>query len=487
MRRAAQITFALVLLVSALPALCDQASLNLENARKAVVRIQTDGAMGSGFVVRQDGIAVTAWHVLGGSQWARVEFPDGRKANVLGILYANPAKDVAVIRLEGDQFPSLPISDSDKVLSGEQISAIGHPRGGDQRVTSGVILRTRATPGVVKHLQITSPVRPGNSGGPVVNSQGEAVGIVSELVYGPEELYYAIAINEIGGLPAAGAHVQPLEEALKGYAGTAESLYLQGCLLLSGEEGSGPWLSRVDIVRALGCFRQAIEKRKDFFEARLGAGHIYLRLRQTKQAVLQLKEALRICPDDITARHALAALNIMIGSRAAAEDEALALVRLSPEYAPAHCILGVLYAQTDRLPQAETSLKTALRLLPPYAEAHAALGKLYVRQSRAQDAVRSLRKALVVRPAYADARLWLGRAYVLSGRHTDALAEMETAVLLAPTSAEARLSLGLEYLHHKRYSEAQMEYESLRTINMEQAKRLRNHFPSSVRRRLRIV
>jgi tetratricopeptide (TPR) repeat protein len=483
MRPTLRITLTFALLFTARAGFSDDASANLEKARKAVVRIQTDGAMGSGFVVRADGIAVTAWHVLGGSNWARVEFPDGRKANVLGILYANPSKDVAVIRLDGEQFPSMPVADSDKVQSGEQISAIGHPRGGDQRVTSGVILRTRATPGVVKHIQITSPVRPGNSGGPVVNARGEAVGIVSDLVYGPEELYYAVAINEMGSMPAAGAQVQSFEEALKGYAGTAESLYLKGCILLEGGR-SGPWLSRVDIVRALGCFRQAIEKRRNFFEAHLGAGHIYLRLHQTKQAILQLREALRICPDDITARHALAALNAMTGSKVAAEEEAQSLIRLSPEYAPAHCILGVLYAQTDRLPEAEAELKTALRLLPAYGEAHAALGRLYVRLARPGEAIKSLKKALVVRPESAPTRLWLGRAYVLAGRRAEALYELEEAVLLDPSNTEARVDLGLEYLHHKRYSEALLEYDNLRLINADQAKRLRSHFPPSVRRRI---
>jgi serine protease Do len=150
-------------------------------------------AGGSGFIISPDGYILTNNHVVEGADEVRVFFPDRRyfDAEVIG---ADPFTDVAVIKIDaGDDLPSIPIGDSKSLRVGEWILAIGNPGFGastslDFTVTAGIVsvndprYGADAAPWAIEDfIQTDAVINPGNSGGPMINLQGQVVGINSAI------------------------------------------------------------------------------------------------------------------------------------------------------------------------------------------------------------------------------------------------------------------------------------------------------------------
>ncbi|WP_456432141.1 DegQ family serine endoprotease [Thermosulfuriphilus sp.] len=135
---------------------------------------------GSGFIVSPDGYILTNNHVVGKADKITVKLADGRqfRAKVVG---TDPQSDIAVIKIDADNLPILPLGDSDKIEVGEWVLAIGNPFGLTQTVTVGIVsAKGRSGIGITDYedfIQTDAAINPGNSGGPLVNLKGEAIGI----------------------------------------------------------------------------------------------------------------------------------------------------------------------------------------------------------------------------------------------------------------------------------------------------------------------
>jgi len=137
--------------------------------------------IGSGFIISQDGFVLTNAHVVDGADEVYVNLTDKRefKARVIGI---DKRTDVAVVKIEGTRLPWLPIGDSDKIKVGQWVVAIGSPFGLDNSVSAGIISsKARDTGDFLPLIQTDVAVNPGNSGGPLINMNGEVVGINSQI------------------------------------------------------------------------------------------------------------------------------------------------------------------------------------------------------------------------------------------------------------------------------------------------------------------
>jgi hypothetical protein len=154
-------------------------------------------AQGSGFLVSKDGAAVTNYHVISERSSAIVKFPDGAFYVVDGVLASDKARDVAVIKVHGQNFPTLTLGNSDRVQVGEEVVAIGNPLSLESTVSNGIVsaIRTIEEEGG-KFLQVTAPISPGSSGGPLFNMAGEVVGITTLKFKGGENLNFAVPIND---------------------------------------------------------------------------------------------------------------------------------------------------------------------------------------------------------------------------------------------------------------------------------------------------
>jgi hypothetical protein len=166
----------------------------------SIVMSDKDGkpiAQGSGFLVSKDGEVVTNYHVISEGSSAIVKFPDGGFYVVDGVLASDKARDVVIIKAHGKNFQTLILGNSDRVQVGEEVVAIGNPLSLESTVSNGIVsaIRTIEEQGG-KFLQVTAPISPGSSGGPLFNMAGEVVGITTLKYKGGENLNFAIPIND---------------------------------------------------------------------------------------------------------------------------------------------------------------------------------------------------------------------------------------------------------------------------------------------------
>ncbi len=163
-------------------------------------RIPSQG-QGSGFIVSADGIVLTNAHVVAGADEVTVKLTDKRefKAKVIGL---DKASDVAVLRIDARNLPTVKIGNAANVRVGEWVLAIGSPFGFENSVTAGIVsAKARALPdegSYVPFMQTDVAINPGNSGGPLFNANGEVIGINSQIYSrsgGYQGLSFAIPID----------------------------------------------------------------------------------------------------------------------------------------------------------------------------------------------------------------------------------------------------------------------------------------------------
>jgi S1-C subfamily serine protease len=162
---------------------------------------QVERGTGSGFIVEADGMILTNAHVVDGADQVTVTLKDGR--NFTGrVLGTDPVTDVAVVKIDANGLPVAELGDSNQLQPGEWAIAIGNPLGLDNTVTAGIISatdRSSAQVGVpdrrVGFIQTDAAINPGNSGGPLLNEQGQVVGMNTAIIGGAQGLGFAIPIN----------------------------------------------------------------------------------------------------------------------------------------------------------------------------------------------------------------------------------------------------------------------------------------------------
>lgn len=162
-----------------------------------IPRSPRGGGVGSGFVIRKDGLIATNEHVIRNADEIRVEFADGSKhtATVLG---ADRKTDIALIKVESDkELPTVPFGDSERVRPGDWVVAIGNPFNLEQTVTAGIVsAKHRSLTGAYDdYMQTDAAINPGSSGGPLLNLSGEAVGINTAIREGANTVGFTIPIN----------------------------------------------------------------------------------------------------------------------------------------------------------------------------------------------------------------------------------------------------------------------------------------------------
>jgi len=157
-------------------------------------------AQGSGFLISADGLVLTNAHVVDGAKEVTVKLSDHRefKAKVLG---ADRSSDIAVLKIDAHNLPTVQLGDSDQLGVGDYVLAIGEPFGLEETATAGIVsAKGRSLPGdgYVPFIQTDAAVNPGNSGGPLFDSNGAVVGINAQIYTnsgGYQGVSFAIPIN----------------------------------------------------------------------------------------------------------------------------------------------------------------------------------------------------------------------------------------------------------------------------------------------------
>ncbi|NEQ95326.1 MAG: PDZ domain-containing protein [Cyanothece sp. SIO2G6] len=156
---------------------------------------------GSGFIISTDGRVITNAHVIDGADSVQVTLKDGRSFEGT-IVGTDAITDVAVIKIEATDLPTVALGSSDELMPGQWAIAIGNPLGLDNTVTAGIISaidRSSAQVGIpakrVRFIQTDAAINPGNSGGPLLNDQGQVIGVNTAIRADAQGLGFAIPIE----------------------------------------------------------------------------------------------------------------------------------------------------------------------------------------------------------------------------------------------------------------------------------------------------
>src|SRR5436853_2730671 len=153
---------------------------------------------GSGFVIEKSGEILTNYHVIQGAERITVKFSDGRNL-VAHVVGSDPDTDIALIKVEGTNFPIAPLGNSDALRVGEWVCAIGNPLAYEHTVTVGVDSyrgRKLLDSSLDNYIQTDAAINFGNSGGPLINGRGEVVGINAAISQRASNIGFAVPINE---------------------------------------------------------------------------------------------------------------------------------------------------------------------------------------------------------------------------------------------------------------------------------------------------
>ncbi|MBV9582351.1 MAG: trypsin-like peptidase domain-containing protein [Chloroflexi bacterium] len=201
----------------------------------AVVSVRTDQGLGSGVIYDPSGLILTNAHVIQGAQSITIGLVDGRHfaANVVG---ADTGFDVAVLKISGSNLPAATLGDSGSLQVGDPVAAIGNPFGFDHTLTSGVVsaLNRPVSEGQGSYsqpmIQTDAAINPGNSGGPLLDMNGQVMGITT-LVASPQ------------GIPAEGlGFAVPIDTAKR----VADQLVQSGKVTHSGQPYLGVALADIN-------------------------------------------------------------------------------------------------------------------------------------------------------------------------------------------------------------------------------------------------
>jgi serine protease Do len=231
-------------------------------ASPAVVSIETDdGASGSGSIISSDGLILTNAHVVSGSQAVTVILPDGQELKGDVIAFGESGLDLAAIRLQGEpeDLPTIELAPPRSLEVGQRTFAIGNPFGQFQGTfTTGVISRVDLDRGLI---QTDAAINPGNSGGPLLNSQGQLIGVNSAIFTQREDggnigIGFAISADRAQSFLVAvregRAPREPQQSPLLGGSGRpAEQV------TLNGQTIQGQLSNRSDILPSDGSYFNA--------------------------------------------------------------------------------------------------------------------------------------------------------------------------------------------------------------------------------------
>jgi Tfp pilus assembly protein PilF len=329
---------------------------------------------GSGFFIEGDRI-VTNRHVIEGAYRAEVHSSTGAVYPVKGVLAVDAEGDIALLKIDVPANQIRPLQlDKTSPQEGESVVVIGNPLGLEGSVTNGIVSAVRDIPTFGRIIQITAPISSGSSGSPVVNMQGQVIGIATLQITGGQSVNFAIPSERISQLQVTTMTSLSELVAMSGRNKRAKAVQFF-------RDGLS-FLSKDDCEKALPYFEKAVDSDSNYAEAWAQAGFCNEKLGKHAEALEASKKAVSLRPS------AESYFNIGLASfylkqyKEAAEAYRQS-IKLDPyNAADAYYALGLVYRDWSKPEDEIQAYKQAIRLRPDYTVAYERLGSRYLRSNR---------------------------------------------------------------------------------------------------------
>ena len=335
--------------------------------------------LGSGFFISQNGDVITNYHVIQGASSAEIKTSDEKTYPITYIVAGDEQNDVIRLSVNIPSQYVYPLSLSQTIPEvGERIIVYGSPLGLENTVSDGIVSAIRDIPDYGRIIQITAPISPGSSGSPVLNMQGEVIGIASFQMVEGQNLNFAIPSEKIVNLN--------LKEEKKTFA--TEELFGQENKAKKDSDYAEAfqkalyYIDKEEYEKALLYLDIAIKTNISSLKLLVyfGIGFCNDELGNYIKAIEAYKQAIRIDPNnpnDSFAYYSLGRDYALLGFYKDAIEAFKQAIRIDPEYVDAYNMLGVTYIQLDLYKEAIETYKQAIRIDPNDADSHNGLGFSY--------------------------------------------------------------------------------------------------------------
>ena len=305
--------------------------------------------LGSGFFVR-DNLIATNYHVIEGAARGRAKLVGQFSTYTIeGVTATDKTNDLALLKVTVYGINPLPLGNSSDVKIGETVYVAGNPKGLEGTFSDGIISSHR-DPYTKKHLQMTAPVSPGSSGGPVLNSKGEVIGVSFMTLVGGQNLNSAIPSRYLTELLTESTPAKPLAEGNRSIS--AKTYFTWG----NTKAGLG------DYKGAIADFDNAIRLKPDHANTYNNRGIAKDNLGQHSAAIADFDSAIRLKPDHANAYLYRGVAKSKLGQHSAAIADFDNAIRLKPDHASAYFNRGFVKGLLNRISEAKRDARTALRL-----------------------------------------------------------------------------------------------------------------------------
>lgn len=441
----------------------------VRRVKPSAVAIETFGAKGeklsrgSGFFVSADRI-ITNRHVIENASKVEIKLVNGKTYQAGGVLAVDGEGDLALLQVQVPPENAAPLSvEKSTPQEGESIVVIGNPFGLEGSVSNGIVSAVREIAGYGRIIQITAPISPGSSGSPVVNMNGQVIGVATLQAAEGQSLNFAIPATRIAALKInALQSFSTLDtETRKNKRASAERLYLQGL-------GS---LSRDDYNRAAQFFEKAVQIDADYAEAWYQAGFAYGMLGKHSDALKATRQAVRVRPDWAEANINIGASSYALGQYKDAESAYRQAAKLDSTNSETQYALGLTLNKLNKTEEEILAYKRTVALKPDHAGALERLGLGYFKLKRFSEALTAFEQYKILK---GDAKSYgyTGEVLFELGKFDESIEALNTALGINPDLAKARYNLGRAYLKLDNQTAAIAQYEYLKNSNPEWADKL---------------
>ena len=373
---------------------------------------------GSGFFVTPNLIA-TNYHVIAGAASGTAKLV-GKSTiyKIEGFTATYKYNDLVLLKVSASGINPLPIGNSDAVKIGETVYVAGNPKGLEGTFSDGII-SSRHGGHAKGRLQMTAPISPGSSGGPVLNGKGEVIGVSYAILEGGQNLNFAIPSLYLKTLLALSGTVKPLSRG--NHAISAETYFIRG----NAKAALGQH------VAAISDFDKVIQLKSDQADAYVNRGNAKQKLRRYSAAIRDYDKAIQLKPDYANAYNDRGTAKHHLGQHAAAIQDFDKAIQLKSDYAGIYYNRGTAKHHLGQHAAAIQDFDKVIQLEPGDADAYYNRGLTAGKIGQHFAAIQDFDKTIQLTPDDAMAYLNRGIAKALLKRTWEAKEDLQTALKLA--------------------------------------------------------